>query len=190
MNIIKTINNNELKKLISVTDGIFAQRDKAMMVLLYNTGLRVSELCGLNIRDVMNGNIKHELKVRKDIAKGKRERIIPLNDKSRDAIQNLIAFNTSMGYDASPKSPLLQGRKHGRLTRQQVHYIVAELGRKANLDIDIHPHTLRHSFATIVLKKTQNLRITQMLLGHANISTTTIYTHPSRDDLSDAVAGL
>jgi site-specific recombinase XerD len=133
MNIIKTINGNELKKLLNVTDGIFAQRDKVMLILLYNTGLRVSELCGLNIRDVMNGEVRHELKVHKEIAKGNRERIIPLNEKARTAIQDLINFNTSMGYDTSPKSPLLQGRKHGRLTRQQVHYIVYELGKRANL---------------------------------------------------------
>lgn len=190
MKTIKYLMPDEVKRVLSGIKGEFEKRDKSLIVLAVNTGLRVSELCGLNVSDVLNGAIKKELKVRKDIAKGKKERVIPLNDKARNSINDILAFNRDEGYPVTPRSPLLMSRKHCRLTTGQVWRIVKGAGLKAKLDIDISPHSLRHSFATQVLKKTHNLRVTQILLGHSNISTTCIYTHPSREDLSNAVSCL
>ena len=191
-NVIKTINKDEVKALTHAASGVFAKRDAAIVGLLVNTGLRVSELRGLNVVDVLNrnGDIRTDLKVRKAIAKGGRERIIPLNAKAKDCIGRLLAFNEGNGYSIKPISPLLVSRKHGRLTRQQIHRVISGLAERAGLSIDVHPHTLRHVFATAVLKKTNNLRVVQSLLGHRNISTTCLYTHPSRDDLANAVSAL
>jgi len=94
----KVITEEELQKMLSVATRLFAERDKAIILLLVNTGLRVGELVGLNISDVMNGEVKSELRVRKEIAKRKKERVVPLNDKARQAIRALIDFNKSKGY--------------------------------------------------------------------------------------------
>ncbi|MFQ5901477.1 MAG: tyrosine-type recombinase/integrase [Thermodesulfobacteriota bacterium] len=190
MKTVKYLTNQEVKRLLNQVAGTFAKRDKALITLAINTGLRVAELTGLNVSDVLNGSIKRELKVRKEIAKGKRERIIPLNDRAREAVEDILAFNKEKGYPVTPDSPLLQSRKHCRLTPGQVWRIVKGASVKAKLDISASPHTLRHSFATGVLKKTNNLRVVQTLLGHSNVSTTCIYTHPSREELSSAVASL
>ncbi len=186
---IKYLTEQETEKVLSSfwTDDPFYTRNKALVVFALNTGLRVSELTGLNVRDVLNGHIKKELKVRKGIAKGKRERIIPLNEKARKAIRDLLDFNEKKGYRREKENPLFVSKRRRRITSRQVENIIKQLREDSEIDVDMTPHTLRHSFATRLMKKGAGLRVIQTLLGHKNLSTTEIYTHVDREDLEKAV---
>jgi len=186
---IKYLTEQETEKVLSSfwTDDPFYTRNKAIIVFALNTGLRVSELTGLNVRDVLNGHIKKELKVRKEIAKGKRERIIPLNEKARKAIRDLLDFNEKKGYRREKENPLFVSKMKRRITSRQVENIIKQLREDSEIDVDMTPHTLRHSFATRLMKKGAGLRVIQTLLGHKNLSTTEIYTHVDREDLEKAV---
>lgn len=189
MKLIKYLTDEEQDKLLSslFPDDPFYERNKAFISLALNTGLRVSELTGLNIGDVINGHIKKELKVRGEIAKGKKERTIPLNKKAREAIKIALDFNQGRGYPTGQKDPLFISKKKTRLTSRQVQNIIKDVREIAEIDVNITPHSLRHTFATRVYKKTGNLRVVQTLLGHSSIQTTEIYTHVRREDLQEAV---
>lgn len=186
---IKYLTEQETEKVLSSfwVDDPFYTRNKAMVIFALNTGLRVSELTGLNVDDVVNGHIRKELKVRKEIAKGKRERIIPLNQKARQIIKDLLDFNEERAYLVKKDSPLFISRKGKRITSRQVENIIKRLREHSEIDVDMTPHTLRHSFATRLMKKGVGLRVIQTLLGHKNLSTTQIYTHVDREDLEKAV---
>jgi integrase/recombinase XerD len=147
-------------------------RDQAMIELMYSTGLRVSELCGLRVADVqMNaGSLRC-------IGKGNKERLVPVGRKALELIAAYLR-------DARPKllreiaSPyLFLGRRGKKIGRIQFWQLLREYGRKAELRESLSPHMLRHSFATHLLDRGADLRSVQMMLGHADISTTQIYTH-------------
>ena len=186
---IKYLTEQEAEKVLSsfCEGDPFYIRNKAMVVFALNTGLRVSELTGLNIGDVLNGRIRRELKIRKEIAKGKRERTIPLNKKAREAIRELLDYNEERRYSQEQDDPLFVSKRRRRISSRQVENIIKQLKKDSEIDVDITPHTLRHTFATRVYNKTGNLRIVQTLLGHSSIKTTEIYTHVGREDLEKAV---
>ena len=189
MKLIKYLTEQEIERVLSSfwVDDPFYIRNRAIVIFALNTGLRVSELTGLNVGDILNGHIKRELKIRKEIAKGKKERIIPLNEKERKAIKDLLAFNEEKGYPLKEKDPLFVSKRGKRITSRQVENIIKQLREDSEIDVDMTPHTLRHSFATRLYKKTGNLRVVQTLLGHSSIKTTEIYTHVGREDLREAV---
>ncbi len=187
---IKYLTEKEEKQFIEAIQGKYNKRDKAIIKLAANTGLRVSELCSLNLSDVKNGRIKEELLVRKEITKGKSERLIPLNDKAKKAIEELLTWNQDQNFKQDPDNFLLISQKGNKFTRQHIQRIVKKAREKANLDIKATPHSLRHTFATRVLDKTDNLRIVQKLLGHKSIATTQIYADVSREKLRYAVSLL
>ncbi|TET62226.1 hypothetical protein E3J48_04515 [Candidatus Aerophobetes bacterium] len=186
---VKYLTDQEVKKVLSSfwVDDPFYARNKAMVVFALNTGLRVSELTGLDVGDVLNGHIKRELRVRKEIAKGKRERIVPLNAKARQAIEELLDFSERRGYPVEKDTPLFVSRRGKRITSRQVENIIKRLREDSEIDISMTPHTLRHSFATRLRKKGADLRVIQTLLGHKNLSATQIYTWVDREDLERAV---
>lgn len=186
---VKYLTDQEVKKVLSSfwVDDPFYIRNRAIVVFALNTGLRVSELTGLNVGDVLNGHIKKELRVRKEIAKGKRERIIPLNEKARKAIEELLDFSEERGYKVEKDTPLFVSRRGKRITSRQVENIIKRLREDSEIDINMTPHTLRHSFATRLRKKGADLRVIQTLLGHKNLATTQIYTWVDREDLEKAV---
>lgn len=152
-------------------------RDRAIMETLYATGLRASELISLNLTDV---NL--DVGFVKCFGKGRKERIVPLGEIAGEAIKKYIE-------GARPKlirgetSTLFLDRSGKRLTRQGLWYIVNKYVRQAGVKSGTSPHTLRHSFATHLLEKGADLRSVQEMLGHANISTTEIYTSVSRERL-------
>ncbi|MDX8359739.1 MULTISPECIES: site-specific tyrosine recombinase XerD [Bacillaceae] len=179
----KVLTAGEIEALLaipSVTTS-FGLRDKAMLELLYATGIRVSELTHLNMSDVhlTMGFIRC-------VGKGNKERIIPLGKLATDAIHNYI--NQGRGELASKKrtTEALFLNHHGnRLTRQGFWKILKNLAKKANIEKELTPHTLRHSFATHLLENGADLRAVQEMLGHADISTTQIYTHVTKARLKD-----
>ena len=162
-----------VKLLDAPQDGkVNTLRDKAILETLYSTGIRVSELVGLDEGHVdAIGNI---VRVR---GKGKKERLAPIGEKALEAIQNYL--------DARPQhSPALFLNKNGsRLSDRGVRGIINKYILKASLQGKVSPHMFRHSFATHLLNRGADLRSVQELLGHANLSTTQIYTHLTTDKL-------
>ena len=164
-------------------------RNSCLMQMLYATGLRVSELVSLPVASVRG--VPEMLLVK---GKGGRERMVPLSRKARDALAEWLelreAREAADRAKGRPGSRFLfpSGGKTGHLTRHRFYGIVKELAVAAGINPDkVTPHTLRHAFATHLLAGGADLRVIQMLLGHADISTTEIYTHVLEDRLKDLV---
>jgi integrase/recombinase XerC len=149
--------------------GFIPARDRAILELLYSSGLRVSELAGINSDDL---HLRESLiKIR---GKGKKERIVPIGSKAIDAMKSYIIERM---LRKSPEKALFLNRTGGRLTDRGVRRIVVKYARAIALHGRIGPHTLRHSFASHLLQGGADLRVIQELLGHASLSTTQKYTH-------------
>ncbi|KKK88687.1 hypothetical protein LCGC14_2740650, partial [marine sediment metagenome] len=149
-----------------------ARRDRAMLELLYASGMRVSELMSLNLDDVdLEGGYVRCL------GKGGKERVIPIHDQAALVVKDYIEKSRPRLAPADDEKALFLNRLGDRLTRQGFWQILKGHAKAANLEVEITPHTLRHSFATHMLNGGADLRSVQELLGHANISTTQVYTH-------------
>ena len=175
------LETKEVEHLIEAAKGDKweSRRDLAILETLYSSGIRVSELVGLNEEDV--DLLSSLVKVR---GKGKKERIVPLGSC---AVQAIKAYIESAPLDMQQRSvPLLINRRKTRLSDRSVRRIILKYARMAALKKGISPHTLRHSFATHLLDRGADLRSVQELLGHAHLSTTQIYTHVSAKRLREA----
>jgi integrase/recombinase XerC len=167
--------------LLAPDDSSLGVRDRALMEVLYASGMRVSELCGLRIQDY-NAAAK-EMRV---IGKGSRERVVLLNDSAQAWLERYLADHWTKlagGRQPLPDNPLFVSRQATRLSSRSVHRIVLKYARLAGIAKPITPHTLRHTFATHLLEGGADLRVVQDLLGHTTISTTQIYTHVSLERL-------
>lgn len=189
MNVVLT--TEEARQLVGACSGPFAQRDRALLVFALHTGLRVSELSGLHVDLVANlGQPRQTLHLPAELGKGGRARLIPLNDTAQKCIRVLLRFNDQHGFSTAPDRPLFQNRHHGRLSVRAIQRLVQALRQVAGLDVQATPHSLRHTFGTRLMEATQNLRVTQAALGHKKLSTTTIYTHPTRELMAASLAAL
>jgi len=150
-----------------------AKRDRAMLELLYASGMRISELVALNLGDV---NTKADYFVR-CFGKGRKERIIPLYENIARTVQDYINEDRPKLAHGKKDTALFLNARGERLTRQGFWQKLKEYAKSAGLGPKVSPHTLRHSFATHMLGGGADLRSVQELLGHANISTTQVYTH-------------
>jgi integrase/recombinase XerD len=150
-----------------------AKRDRVMLELLYASGMRISELVALNLGDV---NTEGDYFVR-CFGKGRKERIIPLYEQIALTIKKYIEEDRPRLAHGKKETALFLNARGERLTRQGFWQKLKEYVKSAGLDAQISPHTLRHSFATHMLSGGADLRSVQELLGHANISTTQVYTH-------------
>jgi integrase/recombinase XerD len=152
-----------------------AQRDRAMLEVLYGCGLRVSELCGLDLRFVM----ADEGLVRV-LGKGSKERVVPLLGAAASALEEYVrVWRPQLVRVGRPEDAVFLNRRGGRLSRQTVHAVCERYGRLVGIE-GLHPHTLRHSYATHLVEGGADLRVVQELLGHANIATTQIYSNIDR----------
>ncbi|OUO34629.1 site-specific tyrosine recombinase [Olsenella sp. An290] len=149
-------------------------RDRAALEVLYGCGLRASELSGLDVRAVLLDEAL--LRV---FGKGSKERVVPLMGTALSALEAYLDRGRGALAGARPSPAVFLNVRGGRLSRQSVHAIVEKYGRAVGLP-GLHPHTLRHSFATHLLEGGADLRVVQELLGHANIATTQLYTHVDR----------
>lgn len=155
----------------------YGLRDKAMIELLYSTGLRVSELVSLRVSDV-----EMRIGCLRCIGKGDKERMVPVGSKAITAIQQYLensrpVLQRQTGSDARHTQQLFLNRNGTRLSRIAIWRILMRYGRRAGIRASLSPHKLRHSFATHLLERGADLRSVQLMLGHADISTTQIYTH-------------
>ncbi|WP_288437880.1 tyrosine recombinase XerC, partial [uncultured Pseudomonas sp.] len=152
----------------AVEDDFLALRDQALLELFYSSGLRLSELVGLDLADV--DLAQGLVQVR---GKGNKERVLPIGSKARDALETWLKVR----LQAAPRDDaLFIGQRGLRLTPRAVQLRVREAGVR-ELGQHLHPHMLRHSFASHMLSASGDLRAVQELLGHADIATTQIYTH-------------
>ena len=153
-------------------------RDKAIIEVLYASGLRVSELVNLSIQDVND----HYVRV---VGKGNKERIVPIGKKAIFAVDHyLLTFRDH--YPFIEKDPLFISTRGKKITREAVWKIIKDYAKRASIAKNVSPHTLRHSFATHLLDHGADLRVIQEMLGHANIGTTDKYTHVSQTRLQEA----
>jgi len=175
------LNEDDTVKLLEAPDetDLSGLRDKAMLETMYSTGIRVSELVGLNVEDIdfIGGVIRV-------YGKGKKERLAPIGDKALRVIKNYLQKRNAVA-GTSNRALFLNNRDKRRLTDRSVRNIIDKYIAVASIRNDISPHSLRHSFATHLLNRGADLRSVQELLGHANLSTTTIYTHLSTEKLKN-----
>lgn len=155
----------------------FEARNKAILELLYSSGLRISELTGLEL-----SNIDLDECLVRVMGKGSKERIVPLGDYAIDALKEYIYFYRPM-LNKNNSSYVFLNNRGGVLSRQFIFKVIKEECIKKGIRKNVSPHTLRHTFATHLLKNGADLRIIQELLGHENLSTTQIYTHLTNDKL-------
>lgn len=168
------LNHDEVEALLAAPDPQtpIGARDKAMLELLYASGLRVSELCDLTLEDL---NLQAGYLVAK--GKGEKERIVPVGLVAIAAVEHYLGFARGAIAKGKEGRHLFVGPTGKRLSRQTVWKRIRHLARLAGIEKPISPHKLRHSFATHLLEGGADLRAVQQMLGHADVSTTQIYTH-------------
>jgi integrase/recombinase XerD len=160
-----------------------AKRDRAMLELMYATGLRVTELVSLDVSDVQLEGEKPYVRL---VGKGNRERQIPLLDQPVQELSEYIRFARPRLVGERDEAALFVNRRGERLTRQGFWLILKGYSNEAGIRGRVTPHTLRHSFATHMLRGGMDIHKVQELLGHANISTTQVYTQVDREHIREA----
>ena len=180
----KGMSEAEVEALLAAPDAetVLGQRDRAMLELMYASGLRVSELVGLRRVDLLDGD-----QVLRVLGKGSKERLVPYGQQAADVLAiylnqarpQLLGERIESALFLTSRGP----RKGQAMSRIMFWNLVRKYALQAGIDRPLSPHTLRHAFATHLLNHGADLRAVQMLLGHADISTTTIYTHIARERL-------
>ena len=160
-------------KLVDIRDNdVLSVRDHAILELFYSSGLRLSELVNLNIDalDFSEGTVEVT-------GKGNKTRIVPLGKFAMDAIQTWLQIRANIQIKDQASKPVFIGLQGRRISARSIQYRIKGWSIKQGINSSVHPHMLRHSFATHVLQSSGDLRAVQEMLGHANISTTQVYTH-------------
>ncbi|MBA7643034.1 Tyrosine recombinase XerD [subsurface metagenome] len=185
----KIINDEEIKKLLYYASN-HNLRDYTMIFLALSAGLRVAEIVGLFIEDVAPFvEVSTILSVPSRVGKNGKKRDIPINEETRKIIATFIQFKKDFNQPVNPDSYLFcSSRSHYSLSPRDFQRIIKQFSIAA-INRSITPHTLRHTFATRLLKHT-NLRVVQELLGHARVQTTQIYTHVSMEDVQPVIEKL
>ncbi len=180
----KFLNLEQIDKIIAVPDTArpTGLRDRAMLELLYATGLRVSELCRLGLAD-----LDRSYGVVRTTGKGNKQRLVPVGKEALAAVEQYLAAGRAALLNGRASRYLFITARGGCMTRQAFWKLLAGYGRKAGIFHGLTPHVVRHSFATHLLEGGADLRSVQVMLGHADISTTQIYTHVMRSRLMDTV---
>jgi len=176
----ETLNELQVERLLESVDGKapLGLRDRAMLELLYASGLRISELAGAQLE-----NLNLEEGVVRVTGKGNKTRLVPVGRKACAAIAAYLERERPRLVRRRTGSEVFLSTRGGRLTTVRIWQIVKAVARRSGLEANIYPHLLRHSFATHLLGNGADLRIIQEMLGHADISTTQVYTHVDQQRL-------
>ena len=176
----KTLSEAEVEALLAAPniDTALGLRDRAMLEVLYATGLRVTELIALELKQV-----SFDAGVVRVMGKGSKERLVPLGEEALDWLQRFVSAGRIEIRGSGNCACVFPTARGGAMTRQAFWHNIKRYAREANINSGLSPHTLRHAFATHLLNHGADLRVVQMLLGHADLSTTQIYTHVARQRL-------
>lgn len=167
----KTMDVDQAAQFVAVEgDDYMNKRDRALLELIYSSGLRLAEVTSLNLQDIDWGEAMLSV-----IGKGRKMRILPIGAMALAALKDWLPARSQFTQDDEPA--LFTTQRGGRISHRAVQMRMQQLSIKQGMDNPIHPHMLRHSFASHMLESSGDLRLVQELLGHANISTTQIYTH-------------
>lgn len=170
-NLPEALSPDEANRLLSIdSDDALALRDKAMFELFYSSGLRLSELKSLRLGDIDLGDGTVRV-----TGKGNKTRVVPVGGMAIDAIRKWMEEREKLAREG--ESALFLGRGGRSIGQRAIQYRISEWGVKQGMPQHVHPHMLRHSFASHVLQSSGDLRAVQEMLGHASISTTQVYTH-------------
>lgn len=178
----KSLSEADVERLIAAPDVATARglRDRAMLETLYATGLRVSELVGLTLSEMnLNAGIVRV------IGKGSKERLVPVGDEAIVWVTRFLREARATLLDKHRSDALFPTERGHAMTRQTFWHLLRRHARTAGITAALSPHVLRHAFATHLLNHGADLRVVQMLLGHADLSTTQIYTHVARERLKE-----
>ena len=178
----ESLSENDVESLLQAPEVVSALgfRDRAMLELLYATGLRVSELVELNFQQV---NFRQGcLRV---VGKGEKERLVPVGEEAMDWLERYLNQARPMILGARQSDYLFVTNRGSSMTRQAFWHIIKRYAKQAGIDKHLSPHTLRHAFATHLLNHGADLRVVQLLLGHSDLSTTQIYTHIAQQRLKE-----
>ena len=178
----ESLSENDVESLLQAPEIVSALgfRDRAMLELLYATGLRVSELVELNFQQV---NFRQGcLRV---VGKGEKERLVPVGEEAMDWLERYLNHARPMILGARQSDYLFVTNRGSSMTRQAFWHIIKRYAKQAGIDKHLSPHTLRHAFATHLLNHGADLRVVQLLLGHSDLSTTQIYTHIAQQRLKE-----
>ena len=178
----KTLSEGDVEALLTAPDTATAEgcRDRAMLEVLYASGLRVSELVSLQ-----PGQVSLAQGLVRVIGKGGKERLVPLGDEAVQWLRDFVAGPRAQLLGQRPSDALFPTRRGEAMTRQAFWYRIKRHALAAGIDKHLSPHTLRHAFATHLINHGANLRVVQMLLGHSDLSTTQIYTYVARERLKE-----
>ncbi|MBI3042352.1 MAG: site-specific tyrosine recombinase XerD [Betaproteobacteria bacterium] len=176
----KSLTEEDVERLLDVpvVEEALGLRDKAMLEMLYASGLRVSELVGLKL-----GQVSQDMGVVRVVGKGSKERLVPVGEEALAWIRRYVREARPGLLGGRASDDLFVTARGAAMTRQMFWHLLRRHARKAGLTRPISPHTLRHAFATHLLNHGADLRVVQLLLGHSDISTTQIYTHVARERL-------
>jgi integrase/recombinase XerD len=176
----KTLTETDVEHLLAAPDVKTprGERDKAMLEMLYASGLRVSELVSLRLSQV-----SQDMGVVRVIGKGSKERLVPLGEEALFRVKRYLAAGRTALLAGKTSDDLFVTARGGAMTRQSFWQIIKRYAVVAGIRAPISPHVLRHAFATHLLNHGADLRVVQLLLGHSDISTTQIYTHVARERL-------
>lgn len=180
----EVLTEDEIKRLISSVnlDSEFGQRNKTIIEVLYGTGIRVSELIELKL-----SNIFFKESILKVTGKGNKERFVPLGKIALIEIKKYLNNRDKLKINSKFSDILFLNRYGRQLTRSMIFKVINDSSKNAEIDKKISPHTLRHSYATHLLKNGADLRTIQLILGHESITTTEIYTHLDTFHLEDVL---
>jgi integrase/recombinase XerD len=176
----KSMSESEVEALLAAPagDDPLALRDRAMLEILYASGLRVSELIGLHVRSVNS-----DMGVVQVMGKGSKERLVPLGEIAVEVLQQYVRQARPQLLQGRVSDALFVTQRGEAMTRQAFWYLIKRRALQAGLSKLPSPHVMRHAFATHLLNHGADLRVVQLLLGHADIATTQIYTHVARERL-------
>jgi len=176
----KYLSIEDISRLLEAPDEstVIGRRDKAILELMYATGLRISELAHLKL-----GDVYLDEGFMRVAGKGGKERIVPFNDMSRDRLRDYLELSRPLLVKRERPEQVFVNYSGVMLSRQGLWKLISAYGQKAGLAGRLTPHVLRHSFATHLVEKGADLRSVQMLLGHSSITTTEIYTHLAKDQV-------